>query len=100
MSRLLTVELSDSAYAALTQRAQESNVSPTQLATVVLEQQLGTQEASREASDANPEAITRGARERFERHFGAVDLGNSSGADNELIDADLARAYADSHEDN
>ena len=34
------------------------------------------------------------ARERFERHFGAVDLGYPTSADNEEIDADLEREYA------
>ncbi|HBI43686.1 MAG TPA: hypothetical protein DDY78_12675 [Planctomycetales bacterium] len=39
------------------------------------------------------------ARDRFERHFGEVNLGRATGADNEGIDADLARAYADNHEE-
>ena len=30
--------------------------------------------------------------------FGSVSLGYATGADNESIDADLARAYADNHE--
>lgn len=34
------------------------------------------------------------ARERFERHFGEVDLGYATGVDNEQIDADLAGEYA------
>ena len=34
---------------------------------------------------------------RLRRHFGAVDLGRPSGADNAQIDADLAQAYADNH---
>lgn len=38
-------------------------------------------------------------RQRFEHHFGAVDLGHPTGADNAIIDADLARAYADEHKD-
>jgi hypothetical protein len=32
---------------------------------------------------------------RLRRHFGAVNLGQPTGADNVQIDADLARAYAD-----
>lgn len=36
---------------------------------------------------------------RLLAHAGAVDLGKPTGADNESIDADLARAYASSHED-
>ncbi|MEK9164513.1 MAG: hypothetical protein AAB342_04075 [Chloroflexota bacterium] len=35
--------------------------------------------------------------ERLRRHFGAVDLGHATGADNAAIDADLARAYGASH---
>ncbi len=31
--------------------------------------------------------------------FGSVDLGHPTGADNETIDADLAREYASTHEE-
>ena len=34
----------------------------------------------------------------FARQFGNVDLGAPTGSDNESIDADLAREYADNHE--
>lgn len=37
------------------------------------------------------------ARRRFESHFGEIDLGHPAGADNEDIDADLAREYASDH---
>lgn len=40
------------------------------------------------------------ARERFERHFGALTLGYGTGVDNEQIDADLAQAYLATHEEN
>ncbi len=33
----------------------------------------------------------------FEQLFGAWDSGDENSADNERIDADLARAYADNH---
>lgn len=39
------------------------------------------------------------ARARFERHFGEVSLGFATGADNESIEADLAREYACPHEE-
>ena len=39
------------------------------------------------------------ARERFESHFGEIDLGYSTGIDNERIDEDLAREYVDTHEE-
>jgi len=45
------------------------------------------------------EAAQQRARERFERHLGAFDLGYATGADNEQIDADLAQAYATTHEE-
>ena len=40
------------------------------------------------------DAEMQAARERFERHFGEVDLGYATGDDNEQIDADLAKEYA------
>ena len=40
------------------------------------------------------------ARRRFERHFGEIDLGYATGVENAQIDADLARDYAATHEDN
>lgn len=46
-----------------------------------------------DAPDRNTEAEARRACERFERHFGEVDLGYATGADNVQIDADLAREY-------
>ena len=35
--------------------------------------------------------------ERLRKHFGAVDLGTPTGADNASIDADLAQVYANTH---
>lgn len=39
------------------------------------------------------------ARQRLMRHAGAVNSGDPNSADNERIDADLAREYASNHED-
>jgi predicted DNA-binding antitoxin AbrB/MazE fold protein len=36
---------------------------------------------------------------RLMAHAGAVDLGRPTGAENALVDADLAREYGSSHED-
>jgi len=36
---------------------------------------------------------------KVRHHFGTVDLGYPTGADNEKIDADLAREYANTHEE-
>jgi hypothetical protein len=91
MSRTLTVQLSEEVYAALGRRAEATGTSPAELAAASLESQFHScspcQEGQRQA-----------ARERFERRFGAVDLGYPTGADNESIDADLAKGYADAHE--
>ena len=38
------------------------------------------------------------AEQRFARWIGSVSLGRPTGADNESIDADLAREYASTHE--
>lgn len=46
------------------------------------------------------EAAKQQARERFESHFGALNLGYATGVDNEQIDADLAQAYLATHEEN
>lgn len=40
------------------------------------------------------EAEKQAARERFERHFGAIQPGCATDLDNERIDADLVREYA------
>ncbi len=39
------------------------------------------------------------AEERFISWFGSVSLGHSIGTDNERIDADLAREYSATHEE-
>ncbi|ETX06781.1 hypothetical protein [Candidatus Entotheonella palauensis] len=38
------------------------------------------------------------AQKRLEQHFGEVKVTDAIGANNEQIDADLAREYADTHE--
>lgn len=48
-----------------------------------------------ETSTNAPQKSRGGLRELF----GSVDLGYPTGADNESIDADLAREYASTHED-
>ncbi|MCE7985223.1 MAG: hypothetical protein DYG89_28965 [Caldilinea sp. CFX5] len=46
------------------------------------------------------DAAKQQARQRFESHFGALNLGYATGVDNEQIDADLAQAYLATHEEN
>lgn len=45
------------------------------------------------------EEESRAAWERLLRHAGAENLGYATGADNESIDADLAREYGSTHEE-
>lgn len=56
-----------------------------------------------ESNDVAPKPVseeeTRLAEERFARWIGAVNSGNLNSADNEQIDADLAREYGATHED-
>ena len=94
MNRKLTLEISEAAFDALEQRAVEAEISPATLVRRIVEDQIIplTPEPSR-LSEAEIEE----ANLRFERHFGAVRLGHSLGADNESIEADIARGYA--HED-
>ncbi len=72
MSQTLTIKLSDKVYAAIRRRAQSDGTSPAHWVARVLKHLA--------------------ARERFERHFGAVDLGHATGMDTEQIDADLIKA--------
>ena len=96
MSQTLIVELSSRAYATLEDEADKTGLSLAELAAQSIEQRFGT-----ETPSAAQEAATgQNGRKRFERHFGEVDLGRPTGADNTSIDADLARAYADTHERN
>ena len=93
MSQSLTVELSDEVYAALRRQAQATGASLAHEAAASLERQFKGNNTLR--TDAEKQA----ARERFERHFGEVNLGHPTGVDNESIDADLAREYSSTHEE-
>ena len=99
MSRALSVELSDAAFAALEIRARAAGRSPADLAAGLLEQQFIVPNGGQGLQRPPDEQTKQAARERFERHFGAVNLGQPTGADNESIDADLARAYDNRPED-
>jgi hypothetical protein len=94
MSQTLTVQISDQAYAAIRAQAETTGVSDVKVAADALERQFRNGDGT--VTDEERQA----ARERFERHFGEVNLGSPTGTDNECIDADLARAYADNHETN
>lgn len=96
MSQTLTLEISDQFYETIRQQAETAGMSPAQLIVAVLEQRFG---GNRKAADPRIEAEKQASREYFERHFGSVKLNAPTGADNESIDADLAREYGETHEE-
>jgi hypothetical protein len=91
MTQVLRIEVSNPTFEAIRRQADADGTSPAVVAAGHLERQFG--------GAAPAEAEQQAARERFERHFGSLDLGRPTGADNESIDADLAREYANRHED-
>lgn len=91
MSQTLTLELSDEVYTTLHKQAAASGTSPADLVAGLVQRAYGN-------GDTRLEAERQAARERFERHFGAVNLGHAIGVDNDAIDAELAREYANAHE--
>jgi hypothetical protein len=96
MSQSLTVEINDQAYETIRQQAEAAGKSPAKFAGALLEERCN---GKPKAADPRSEAEKEAARQRFRRHFGAVDLGHPIGIDNEAIDADLAREYGSDHED-
>ena len=97
MSHQLSVQLSDAAFAQLQLKAAIDAKSPAELASAALEQQFRQSSELQVVSMPKSSLELQELRERFERHFGEVDMGSATGVDNEGIDADLAREYADSH---
>jgi hypothetical protein len=93
MSHTLTLELSDQVFTVIQQQAEAMGLPPERLAATLLEQRFG-QMFQLLLSDADRET----ARFRFERHFGELNLSQSTDIDNESIDADIAREYASNHE--
>jgi hypothetical protein len=89
MSQVLTLELSDQDYTLLKHQAEISGVTITEWAIVSLTERKPTDKAK-----LRTEAEKDLARQRFRRHAGIISLG-AKGADNESIDADLARSYGD-----
>ena len=83
MNQTLTLELSAEAFDALSRQAATTGVAPEALAAAALEQKFVDR---RKRLDPANRGI-------FERHFGTIEMEGPVGADNEQIDADLAREY-------
>ena len=91
--KTLTVDVPDELYQALEQTAANGGRT---VEAVALEW-LGRHGA--EPRPTLTEEESRAAWDRLLRHAGAFESGDPHSADNERIDADLAREYADNHED-
>jgi hypothetical protein len=85
MSTNLAIQLSEQAFAALSEQAIAAGKTPSELAESVVECIY----AGGRSKPIDPAT----ARAEFERCFGSVDLGRPIGLANEAIDADLAREY-------
>lgn len=90
MSQLLNLELSDEVYAALQGQANAAGLSVAEWVVASLNRQYGFPTSPNSHTEAQREQ----ARQRLLRYAGAISLGYATGVDNEGIDADLARAYA------
>ncbi|MEK6320713.1 MAG: hypothetical protein AABN33_03405 [Acidobacteriota bacterium] len=93
MSKTLTFEIPEELYEAFDHIAQRDGKTTEQVALEYL---------SRRAAERRPKLSDeerQAARERLLRYAGAVNSGDPDSADNERIDADLAREYASTHED-
>jgi hypothetical protein len=98
MGQTLILELSDEIYTIIQRQAEAAGTTPAHWLVKILEQQYGPPHTRQRVEAWHTAAEQQAARERFERHVGEVDLVDAIGADNEQIDAELAREYADSHE--
>lgn len=94
MSQILTLELNDQVFAAIQRQAENIGIPPENLAATLLEQKF-SQIFKLLPTDAEKE----NGRKKFERHFGVIDLGFSTDLNNESIDADLAKEYSSTHEE-
>lgn len=96
MSESLNLNLSDDAYDALRRQADAAGTTPSELAARTIEDTFAGSPNAKEAVAGYPDEEA--ARQRFERHFGSVDLGDPTDMENAAIDADLVNQYAAKHE--
>lgn len=92
MSQKLTLELSDEVYADLQRKADAAGLSTMDWVIAALSQQADTVTKDLRSAEQLEEA-----RQKFRSYAGAFGLGEASDIDNERIDADLAKAYADEY---
>ena len=93
MNRTLTFEIPEELYQTFEKMAAKYGKTTEQVALEYL-----AQHAPKPRPKLSEEEL-REARQRLLRHAGAASLGYPTGADNESIDADLAREYGSTHEE-
>lgn len=93
MNKTLTFQIPEELYAAFDHIARRDGKTTEQVAL----EYLARRESERRPKLSEDER--REARERLSRYAGAVCSGDPNSAENERIDADLAREYASVHED-
>src|SRR5687768_8641093 len=98
MSHDHSVALSDHTWQLLQQQSAITGTAPQQIVETAVQEHIARRRPARKRKEDMTEEEKVESRRRFERHFGAVDLGYPTGADNESIDADLAREYDNNHE--
>lgn len=89
MAHTLTIELSDDMFEAVRQVAQQTGKAPEVVALEGVARHVATTSVAPRADTDKSEAW-----QQLHRFFGAIDSGDPHSANNERIDADLAREYA------
>lgn len=92
MSQQLTLEISDEVYADLQRKSSAVGISITEWIVTLLSRQ-----SSIVSNILRSPELQAQARNKFRSHAGAVSLGYAIDTDNDQIDADLAKAYADDY---
>lgn len=89
MSQQLILEISDEIYLNLQHQANAVSLSVSELLITQINKKYGVLNSSNLTS-----AVEQEARQRLLNYAGFINLGYATGIDNESIDADLAKAYA------
>jgi hypothetical protein len=87
MGQQLTLELSDEVYNTLQHQADAIGLSVTDW---IITKLGNSDSVEKQSTNTQQEQ----ARQRFKSHAGSISLGYATGIDNESIDADLAKIYA------
>ncbi len=89
MSQQLVLEINDDIYLKLQHQANVARLSVSELLTTQINRQYGILSTANLNNEVEQEA-----RQRLLSYAGTINLGYPTGIDNESIDADLAKAYA------